>query len=464
MLAYNALGDRFDCLAPAGSGGMGTVFRARDRLSGGIVALKVMRCADPLDVERFMREATILAGLRHPGIVGYVDHGITPRGEHYLAMEWLEGEDLGFTAGVPRADNRRSLGTRWTGRGGTLLAHRRGLVHRDLKPSNLFLVNGEVERVKLVDFGIARLSHDTRRITRTGVLLGTPGYMAPEQIEGCVAQDPRADVFSLGCVLFECLTHRPPFEGVHAMAVLAKILLQEAPRVRSHRQNVGDDLDDLVARMMAKNPDGRPRDAEEVVREITKLTECTTHDTEARPAAARVDDGARPPSTGEPAVSPNSLTLSEQRLVSVVLAGDPQDVHVVTVAAAPELPEVEATVERFGGHVHPLIGGTMVVTLWSPGTAVDRAERAAQCALALRARFPLLPITVVTGRGLVTARVVADDVIDRGVRALVSARLGAVHVDETTAGMLSRRFRVDRDGVTFVLRSQRVPAEASPCF
>src|SRR5262249_49662727 len=160
--------------------------------------------------------------LRHAGIVRYVAHGETPDGELFLAMEWLEGEDLASRLRrMPlTTDETVALGKRVAE--ALAIAHARGVVHRDLKPSNLFLVDNDVERVTILDFGIARLC-DAARVTQTGAVLGTPGYMAPEQARGNDEIDPRADVFALGCVLFECLTGSPAFPGDHFMAILAKI-------------------------------------------------------------------------------------------------------------------------------------------------------------------------------------------------------------------------------------------------
>src|SRR6185369_5218253 len=224
---------RFEIERLAGWGGMGDVYRAVDRLRGLPVALKVLHGEDhresPFAAERFAREAETLAELTHPAIVKYIAHGRTPAGELYLAMEWLDGEDLGARLsrsglGVAEAV---MLATRVAEALGA--AHARGVVHRDVKPSNLFLCDGRVDRVKVVDFGIARRDR-ALGATRTGVLLGTPGYMAPEQARGGRELDARADVFALGCVLFECITGRPAFAGEHAMAILARILLEEAPR------------------------------------------------------------------------------------------------------------------------------------------------------------------------------------------------------------------------------------------
>ncbi len=320
MLPGSLFADRFEALRAAHSGGMGTVFRARDRVSGAEVALKVLFGQGAQDVERFTREATILAGLGHPGIVRYVAHGMARSGEHYLAMEWLEGEDLsarlarrGLTMGESLSLVRRAAEA-------LAAAHQRGLVHRDLKPSNLFLVRGDVEGVKIVDFGIARLGLDAARVTRTGVLLGTPGYMAPEQIQGPPVHDPRADVFALGCVLFECLTGRAAFEGSTAASVLAKILLQEMPRTRALRPEVPAAVDQLTARMMARDPEERPRDGAAVAAAIAALGDL-----------AKLPGGAAPPVDPRRAPGPTpsdattSLTMSEARLVSVVLAGRVED-------------------------------------------------------------------------------------------------------------------------------------------
>src|SRR5262249_14650889 len=154
------------------------------------------------DTARFAREASVLAELSHPGIVRYVAHGVTPAEELYLVMEWLEGEDLLSRLLRIGLTLKESVLLRTRVAPALAAAHAKNIVHRDLKPTNLFLVDGQIEKVKLLDFGIAQLDSVTR-MTRTGVLLGTPGYMAPEQARSSQGIDPRADVFSLGCVLFE---------------------------------------------------------------------------------------------------------------------------------------------------------------------------------------------------------------------------------------------------------------------
>src|SRR5262249_30997361 len=130
-------------------------------------------------------------------------------------------------------------------------AHARGVVHRDIKPSNLFLPGGSIERLKVIDFGIAHAANELRT-TLSGVVMGTPSHMAPEQARGTYDVDGRADLFSLGCVLFKCLTGRPPFDGRHAMAILAKVLFEDTPQLCVLRPDLPLAFEDLILRMLAK--------------------------------------------------------------------------------------------------------------------------------------------------------------------------------------------------------------------
>src|SRR5271163_4156858 len=132
---------------------MGTVFRAVDMNDGAVVALKILRGQQAIDIERFEREASVLADLRHPGIVRYIAHGISRAGERYLAMEWLEGEDLAARLEHQRLTVSESLRVMTRAVTALAFAHGRGLVHRDIKPSNIFIVDNDVDRIKLVDFG-----------------------------------------------------------------------------------------------------------------------------------------------------------------------------------------------------------------------------------------------------------------------------------------------------------------------
>src|SRR5690242_2956832 len=223
---------RYEVEDRTGTGGMGVVYRARDRETNAMVALKLVRQQEIESVDRFSEEIELLARLEHPHIVGYVTHGVSEEGLPYLVMPWLEGLDLQRRLESGKLGVTEALILARRIADALAYLHERGLIHRDLKPSNVFLVNDSFETVKVLDFGIARATMPTRQMTISGVLIGTPGYMAPEQARGDRELTPAVDVFALGCVLFECLAGKPLFSGKHMMAVLAKVLFEEPPRLR----------------------------------------------------------------------------------------------------------------------------------------------------------------------------------------------------------------------------------------
>jgi len=245
------------------AGGMGRVYRGRDCQTAEPVAIKVLQQVGKEDLSRFEREARLLADLSHPAIVRYVGRGDAPDGTPFLAMEWLEGEDLAqrLARGPLDVDETRKLGAAVAA--GLARAHAVGVVHRDIKPSNIFLRDRDVRRATILDFGVACAAPAgsvQATLTRTGTLLGTLAYMAPEQARGAKDVDARADVFSLGCVLFECLTGSRPFPGTHPVEVLAKILADPTPRPRDVAPLVPRDIDELVTHMLAKAPADRLSD------------------------------------------------------------------------------------------------------------------------------------------------------------------------------------------------------------
>jgi hypothetical protein len=241
-------------------GGMGELYEAWDQVRGERVALKLLRAGNTA-FERFEREGALLATLDHPGIVRHIAHGVTSLGQRYLAMEWLEGEDLAERLRRERMSVRevvelgvalgRALGA----------AHAREIVHRDLKPHNVFLPGLRPSRAKLIDFGLARSHDPVRELTKTGVALGTRGYMAPEQIAG----DRRSvgawtDLFSLGCVLYECAAGVAPFAADDSREVLRRILFEDPPPLAAH-PGIPKGLADLVMSALEKDPDDRPASA-----------------------------------------------------------------------------------------------------------------------------------------------------------------------------------------------------------
>jgi tetratricopeptide (TPR) repeat protein len=438
---------RFETRALARRGGMGEVWRAHDRLTGHAIALKVIASESDHQLERFAREARVLAEMQHPAIVRYVAHGHTASGEPYLAMEWLEGEDLrsrlarrALTAAESVALVRRvaeAVGA----------AHARGIVHRDLKPSNLFFVGDDPAAIKVVDFGVARMAGTA--MTASGMMVGTPGYMAPEQVRGSKDVDARADVFSLGCVLFQCLTGRPPFAGEDLVSVLAKVLFEDAPALTS--ELLDPRLRYFVGRMLAKDKSKRPANGAEVAAELASLD--------------ALDDEERPPvSTAAP-----ELTAGEQQLVCVLMAryaepaGASAPLDSLTLVDARGEPKgLRSAIERFGGRLEVLASDTAIARLGGQGAAVDQAVQAARCALAVRELFPDVPLALGIGRGDLSSYLPVGDVLDRVAKLLDAAsarRTRAVRIDDVTAGLLDARFVLGGDTASLWLESERGPVD-----
>ncbi len=250
----------------AGVGGMSEVYKAHD-VNGQAVAIKVLKALSQHLMERFSREIHALERLDHPAIVRYLGNGVTPdTGQRFLVMEWLDGIELGGSLRKQRLglDACLRLGERVAE--ALAVAHAAGIVHRDVKPSNIFLCGGAVDRAKLLDFGIARWT-DIGALTKTGARFGTPAYMSPEQVRGDAGLDARADVFSLGCVLFECLAGRPPFAAKDDMAIFGKILFQNPPLLSEEVPGMPEPVEQLIVRMLAREPDQRPGSGAEVVAE-----------------------------------------------------------------------------------------------------------------------------------------------------------------------------------------------------
>jgi tetratricopeptide (TPR) repeat protein len=433
------VGGRFSIRRRAGSGGMSEVFEALDEDAGVPVAVKILRGASAEDLPRLEREARALAALRHPAVVRYVAHGSTDAGKPYLVMEWLDGEDLSSLLQRRQLDADEALSLARRVAGALAEAHRCGAIHRDIKPSNLFLVRGAVDQVKLIDFGIARLGALTR-MTRTGVLLGTPGYMAPEQVCGELHLTPAVDVFALGAVLFEALAGRPTFQADSVMALFAKLVFEDPPPLAQLRPDVPLAMAALVGRMLAKNPSVRPRDGAALLAELEAIEQRRS-----------LDDGPAPA-----AGSPGSLGTAERRVVSVVLIGaarpDPVDPAGTTVVvhrdAAASLQELGRITAEAGGRLELLADGTAAIALGETGVAKDRAARAARLALALRSAAANRPIAVATSGDAIAGRGPVGDAIDRAARRLAQPGSDAgsapvaIAIDEVTRALLDPRFDV----------------------
>ncbi len=265
------LAGRYEVIRRIGEGGMGLVYEGKHRKIGKQVAIKVLRddlSRRPDVLERFRQEANSASRIGHQNIVDVFDFGETAGGASYFVMEYLEGEDLAdvlakeYTIDPQRACDiaiqcSRALGA----------AHSMGIVHRDIKPENIFLTKKEdVEGdfVKIVDFGIAKMSDvetdgvPGRKLTKTGMIFGTPEYMSPEQAAGRHL-DHRVDVYALGTILYECLAGRTPFVGDSFMGILTQHMFHEPPPIAELNPGaeVTPELELVIRRALARDPDYR---------------------------------------------------------------------------------------------------------------------------------------------------------------------------------------------------------------
>ena len=256
----------YSVVAKLGEGGMGAVFLAEHPVIGRKAALKVIHAQharNPDVVARFVNEATAINRICHQHIVEVTDFGRTQGGDFYFAMEYLEGQVLSdLIAREAPFEPARALAIAAQIADALAASHAHGVIHRDLKPENVFIIaRGEdAAFVKVLDFGLAKLvdgggapTHETR----TGVVMGTPYYMSPEQCEGRGELDQRADIYSLGVVLFEMLTGHLPFGGNAYGEVLMKHLTMQPPAARSLVPTLPESLDAILQRALAKRPDDR---------------------------------------------------------------------------------------------------------------------------------------------------------------------------------------------------------------
>ncbi|MFN4071281.1 MAG: protein kinase domain-containing protein [Thermus caldifontis] len=259
-----ALERQYEILEKVGVGGMATVYKAKDKKTGRLVALKVPQerfLGDPRFVRRFHREAEVLAKMDHPNIVKVYDHGQVD-GVHYIAMEYLEGEGLDKLIEERRLSLRQAAAILARVADALRHIHAQGIVHRDIKPGNIMILKGALREdgvdprgVRLMDFGIAAGKVLTR-LTITGARIGTPVYMSPEQAKGHKL-DHRSDIYSLGIVLYEALTGQPPFTGGYETVIHQQIFQVPTPPKQLNPQ-IPQVLSDLVLKMLEKDPAKRP--------------------------------------------------------------------------------------------------------------------------------------------------------------------------------------------------------------
>lgn len=456
---HQVIDGRFRLESERIAGGMGMVYRATDLSNGETVAVKISASFGSQLGERFQQEATCLATIAHPAIVRYIANGRTSYGEHYLAMEWLQGETL---------EDRLARGA--ISLGATLqmirrvaealaIAHQHGVIHRDIKPANIFLPEKDMSKIKLLDFGIARRLFDppSLRLTQAGSALGTPMYMSPEQAQGSLDVDARADIFSLGCVFFECLTGTPPFMADSTTGALARVAAEETIDVDARCPGLPPGVAEVLRHMLAKSPADRQATMAEVLDQLGRLTgELRNTGVFAIPTRER----------SAPQGASLLVATGERRLVSVIVVSPRRS------AAAPppldpgatlsdlgnilarNLSDAEADHERmdalsrdvaaFGARLHYLVNRSLVVTLLgeAQSTPLDLAIRAARCALKLKLARGDSSMGISLGHAIREQELRTVDLINRAVRLLSSQHVGSIHVEPEIKRLLDARFEI----------------------
>jgi serine/threonine protein kinase/tetratricopeptide (TPR) repeat protein len=472
------------------AGGMGTVYRAVDLATGETVAVKISTNFGSQLGERFQQEANCLAGIAHPAIVRYIAHGKTPHGEHYLVMEWLEGETLEDRL----ARGPISMGTtvQMIRRVGEALfaAHQHGVIHRDIKPANIFLPGKDMSKIKLLDFGIARRLFDpaSLRLTQAGSALGTPMYMSPEQAQGSLDVDARADVFSLGCVFFECLTGSPPFMGESTTATLAKVADNDSVDVEARCPGIPARLTGLLRRMLAKAPGDRPATMGDVLDELGRLTG-ELRLTGVYPAVQKqrfaMADAALLVATGELrlvaiiVISPKSLAGAPSSWVPSSTSADLGNILARDLSDAEfdegRLDEISRDIEPFGAAIQRLANGSLVVTLTGEvqTTPLDLAVRAARCALKLKAARPGSSMGISLGHAIKEDELRTSGLVDSAAHLVSKQHRGSIRVNEEIRRLLDSRFEIvaEADGHARLLfekglreTPRTVLGKEVPCF
>lgn len=264
-LVGRTVAGRYELLRLIGEGGMGSVYAARHVFTKREVAVKLPHpflVGSELVVQRFLRECQAPASIGHPAIVEVLDAGQDDAGRLYMVLELLEGYDLSQAMLAGRVDARALVAIAVEVLDALSAAHAAGFVHRDIKPENVFLCSSGPQRVRLLDFGVARAltSGEDDRLTRTGSVVGTPRYMSPEQIRGLPAA-PGADVWAVGAVMYHALAGRPPFEATNYNLLVHAILSDPVPPLRQVRPDVPDALARVVDRALDRDPAGRWPDA-----------------------------------------------------------------------------------------------------------------------------------------------------------------------------------------------------------
>jgi serine/threonine protein kinase len=289
---------RYQVIKKLGAGAFGTVYKAKDKILGRMLAIKTIRleglaaAGASLDemLDRFKREAQVSAQLKHHNIVTIYDIGDSD-GMSYLAMEFIDGEGLErvIAKGKLTLERAASIGAQVAD--ALDFAHQHSVVHRDIKPANIMLESGD--RVKVTDFGIAKVTDSADHLTMTGSLLGTPSYMSPEQARGAQI-DGRSDLFAVGCVLYEMMAGKKAFRGESITALIFKIIAEEPQPIQELDPEIPDAMVRIITKALAKAPETRYQSGRELADDLMALTRAGSIPTVRQVETPTIPGGAMP--------------------------------------------------------------------------------------------------------------------------------------------------------------------------
>jgi hypothetical protein len=415
------VGGRFAIDQQVGAGGMGVVYRARDATTGGLVAIKVFAWRTATEVARAQREVQLLDQLRHPAIVGHIADGVTPDGQLYLVMDWIAGTTVADRLEAEGTTVAEAIAIARPIASALAFAHDAGVIHRDVKPSNVVLEGNEPALALLIDFGIARLMDSVTSLTKTGMSIGTPGYMSPEQARGADDLTPAIDVFGLGCLLYECVTGKPAFTGANAASVMSNILFAQPAPIRDACPEAPDALVALIDRMLKKPI-------------VQRIPECGT----VLQLLAEIVDIPAGPRRNSRGVAPYAASRAAFHCIVAAAQGAIDDVLPPPgTDACRRLAHVAAAHD---GAMEVLATGTVITQL--AGEPRDVTHRAAELALAFREILPTWAISISSA----SMRIPTSEMFDAGTRLLNAAAMAAINrrapdalhirIDAETAALL----------------------------